>query len=480
MNDLLANYEQYPNTWDEMFDVSGKVRTNYSHFGKFLSEAKLDSLNQMKEFSNQFFKNQGVTFTVYHDNKGVERIFPFDIIPRIINSNEWEIIEKGIIQRITALNLFLKDVYHEKFIIKDEVIPASLLINNDCYLRQMMRLEVPKNIYTHISGVDLIRDKSGELFVLEDNLRTPSGVSYMLENREITRRLYPNLMPIHKVQPVDNYPQILYQQLKTLVDKNDPEIVLLTPGLYNSAYYEHTTLARLMGVELVEGSDLVLDNNMVFMKTASGNKKVDIIYRRIDDDFLDPLSFNTDSILGLAGIMEAYRQGNVCIVNAPGTGIADDKAIYSYVPKMINYYLNEKPILKNIETYHLSNSEQKDYVKNNINDMVIKKTDGSGGYGMLMGNKASEDEIDIYFKQIKKNPSNFIAQPILNLSTSPCVIEKKLVPRCIDLRPFAIYGSEKIKVCPGGLSRVAMKKKSLIVNSSQGGGSKDTWVIRKH
>ena len=479
MNDLLVNYEQYPNTWDEMFDDSGKVRTIYSHFGRFLNEAKLDSLYQMKEFSNQFFKNQGVTFTVYHDNKGVERIFPFDIIPRIINSNEWEIIEKGIIQRITALNLFLKDVYHEKFIIKDEVIPASLLINNNCYLRQMMRLEVPKNIYTHISGVDLIRDKNGELFVLEDNLRTPSGVSYMLENREITRRLYPNLMPIHKVQPVDNYPQILYQQLKTLVDKNDPEIVLLTPGLYNSAYYEHTTLARLMGVELVEGSDLVLDNNMVFMKTASGNKKVDIIYRRIDDDFLDPLSFNTDSILGLAGIMEAYRQGNVCIVNAPGTGIADDKAIYSYVPKMINYYLNEKPILKNIETYHLSNSEQKDYVKNNINDMVIKKTDGSGGYGMLMGNKASEDEIDIYFKQIKKNPSNFIAQPILNLSTSPCVIDKKLVPRCIDLRPFAIYGSEKIKVCPGGLSRVAMKKKSLIVNSSQGGGSKDTWVIRK-
>ena len=480
MNDLLANYEQYPNTWDEMFDDSGKVRAIYSDFGKFLSEAKLDSLNQMKEFSNQFFKNQGVTFTVYHDNKGVERIFPFDIIPRIINSNEWEIIEKGIIQRITALNLFLKDVYHEKFIIQDEVIPASLLINNDCYLRQMMKLEVPKNIYTHISGVDLIRDKSGELFVLEDNLRTPSGVSYMLENREITRRLYPNLMPKHKVQSVDNYPQILYQQLKTLVDKNDPEIVLLTPGLYNSAYYEHTTLARLMGVELVEGSDLVLDNNVVYMKTARGNKKVDIIYRRIDDDFLDPLSFNTDSVLGLAGIMEAYRQGNVCIVNAPGTGIADDKAIYSYVPKMINYYLNEKPILKNIETYHLSNSEQKDYVKNNINDIVIKKTDGSGGYGMLMGNIASEDEIDIYFKQIKKNPSNFIAQPILNLSTSPCVIDKKLVPRCIDLRPFAIYGSDKIKVCPGGLSRVAMKKNSLIVNSSQGGGSKDTWVIRKH
>tara|TARA_Y100000996_G_C22517107_1_gene640864 strand:- start:102 stop:1493 length:1392 start_codon:yes stop_codon:yes gene_type:complete len=462
-----------------MFDDSGKVRAIYSDFGKFLSEAKLDSLNQMKEFSNQFFKNQGVTFTVYHDNKGVERIFPFDIIPRIINSNEWEIIEKGIIQRITALNLFLKDVYHEKFIIQDEVIPASLLINNDCYLRQMMKLEVPKNIYTHISGVDLIRDKSGELFVLEDNLRTPSGVSYMLENREITRRLYPNLMPKHKVQSVDNYPQILYQQLKTLVDKNDPEIVLLTPGLYNSAYYEHTTLARLMGVELVEGSDLVLDNNVVYMKTARGNKKVDIIYRRIDDDFLDPLSFNTDSVLGLAGIMEAYRQGNVCIVNAPGTGIADDKAIYSYVPKMINYYLNEKPILKNIETYHLSNSEQKDYVKNNINDIVIKKTDGSGGYGMLMGNIASEDEIDIYFKQIKKNPSNFIAQPILNLSTSPCVIDKKLVPRCIDLRPFAIYGSDKIKVCPGGLSRVAMKKNSLIVNSSQGGGSKDTWVIRK-
>ena len=460
-----------------MFDDSGKVRTIYSHFGKFLSETKLDSLNQMKEFSNQFFKNQGVTFTVYHDNKGVEKIFPFDIIPRIINSNEWEIIEKGIIQRITALNFFLKDVYHEKFIIKDDVIPASLLINNDCYLRQMMRLEVPKNIYTHISGVDLIRDKSGELFVLEDNLRTPSGVCYMLENRQISRRLYPSIMPKKKIKDVSNYPQILYQQLASLSNKKNPTIVLLTPGLYNSAYYEHSTLARLMGVELVEGRDLLMDNNKVFMKTSKGLEKVDIIYRRVDDDFLDPISFNQSSVLGVPGILEAYKKRNVIITNAPGTGVADDKASYIYVPQIIKYYLNEEPILKNIETYQLENSEHFDYVKKNITNHVIKKTDGSGGYGMLMGNSADDIEIEKYFYKIKKNPSNFIAQPILNLSTSPCILNESMEPRCVDFRPYAIYGAEGIKVCPGGLTRVALKKNSLVVNSSQGGGSKDTWVI---
>jgi uncharacterized circularly permuted ATP-grasp superfamily protein len=479
LNNLIKDYKQYPETWDEMFDKSGKLRDVYSHFEDFFDKIEHESLNRMKELSSQFFRNQGITFTVYSDSQGIEKIFPFDVIPRIIQFKEWKKIEKGIKQRIKALNLFLKDVYNEKFILKDGLIPPDLLLNNRYYIREMISLTVPKDVFTHISGVDLIRDQNGEFFVLEDNLRTPSGVSYMLENREITKRLYPNMMPQHKVLPVDNYPQLLYNQLKTLVDKSDPEIVLLTPGLYNSAYYEHTTLARLMGVELVEGNDLILKNHEVFMKTASGLKKIDIIYRRIDDDFLDPLVFNSNSVLGLAGIMESYRQGKVCIVNAPGVGIADDKAVYSYVPDIIKYYLNEKPILKNIQTYRLSDKEQKKYVIDNIQKMVVKKTDGSGGYGMLMGHIASNDEIEKYTKKIRKNPENYIAQPILNLSTAPCIIEDKLAPRCVDLRPFALCGANKIIVCPGGLSRVAMKEKSLVVNSSQGGGSKDTWIINK-
>jgi uncharacterized circularly permuted ATP-grasp superfamily protein len=342
----------------------------------------------------------------------------------------------------------------------------------------MRNLSVPKNIYTHISGVDLIRNSDGAFYVLEDNLRTPSGVSYMLENREITRRLYPKLMPKKKVMPISNYPQLLYDQLKTLVDIPDPEIVLLTPGLYNAAYYEHSTLARLMGVELVEGSDLVLNNHNVYMKTAGGLKKIDVIYRRIDDDYLDPLNFNADSVLGLAGIMESYRQGNVVIVNAPGTGVADDKAVYTYIPEIINYYLNEAPILNNIKTFQLGNADEKDYVIKNIDRMVVKKTDGSGGYGMLMGKSASEKEIEAYIKKIEAKPDNFIAQPTLSLSTTPCIIDNELTPRCVDLRPFAVFGANGIKVCPGGLSRVALKKMSLVVNSSQGGGSKDTWVTK--
>ena len=461
-----------------MFSEKGYVRDIYSDFGNYLESVPIENINKMQEFSKQFFMNQGVTFTVYNNKKGVERIFPFDIIPRIIHHNEWSVIQSGIKQRIKALNYFLKDIYHEQFIIKDGVVPPSLIISHPNYIREMRNISVPKNIYTHISGVDLIRDRDGEFYVLEDNLRTPSGVSYMLENREITRRLFPKLMPRKKVMPINNYPQLLYDQLKTLTDIENPEIVLLTPGLYNSAYYEHSTLARLMGVELVEGSDLILKNHNVYMKTASGLKKVDIIYRRIDDDYLDPLSFKASSVLGLAGIMEAYRQGNVVIVNAPGTGVADDKAVYTYIPKIINYYLNEDPILNNIKTYQLRNRDEMDYVVKNIDKMVVKKTDGSGGYGMLMGTSASEKEIQDYIKKIKAKPNNFIAQPTLSLSTSPCIIDNELTPRCVDLRPFAVYGARGIKVCPGGLSRVALKKGSLVVNSSQGGGSKDTWIIK--
>ena len=480
MESILKNYEIRSDTWDEMFGEEEKVRYVYKSFGENLSKIPLDKLNKMQEFSREFFMKQGVTFTVYNNEKGVERIFPFDIIPRIIHDKEWKIIESAIIQRIKALNYFLKDIYHEQFIIKDRIIPAELIAYHPNFLREMRNLSVPEDIYTHISGVDLIRNNDGKFYVLEDNLRTPSGVSYMLENREITRRLYPNLLPQQNVRQVNNYPQMLYNQLTTLSQKSNPVIVLLTPGLYNSAYYEHTALARLMGVELVEGSDLVLDNHHVYMKTAGGLKKIDIIYRRVDDDFLDPLTFNSTSVLGLAGIMESYRQGNVVIVNAPGTGIADDKAIYIYVPEMIQYYLNEEPILDNIKTYQLSKPDEKAYVLENIDQLVVKKTDGSGGYGMLMGTSATEEEIEEYIKKIEIKPENFIAQPTLSLSTTPCIIDNQLTPRCVDLRPFAVYGSKGIKVCPGGLSRVALKKGSLVVNSSQGGGSKDTWVIKNN
>jgi len=475
---LIQNYIQYPEMFDEMFDKKGITRDIYKNFEKFLSKTSVKNLNSMKDFAQQFFMNQGVTFTVYDDDQGVEKIFPFDIIPRIISYSDWKIIESGIKQRITALNLFIRDIYHEQFILNDNIIPAELIISNPNYLREMRNIKVPNDIYTHISGIDLIRNEEGKFFVLEDNLRTPSGVSYMLENREITRRLFPEMIPREKVQPISDYPNLLYNKLKSLSNKKNPVVVMLTPGLYNSAYYEHTALARLMGVELVEGSDLLVDNHYVFMKTAGGLKTVDIIYRRIDDDFLDPLNFKAESVLGIAGIMDSYRQGNVILVNSPGAGIADDKAIYTYVPEMISYYLNEKPILDNIKTYKLTNKDEKDYVLKNIDKLVLKRTDGSGGYGMLMGKSATKEEINKYKLKIEKEPEMYIAQPTLNLSTSPCLIENSLHPRCVDLRPFALFGSDGIEVCPGGLSRVALKKGSLIVNSSQGGGSKDTWIVK--
>ena len=381
-------YEHYKNTWDEMFEPNNRIKPSYRFLYNFLSKQSVSEINKLKEFSLKFFMNQGITFNVYSDEQSIEKIFPFDIIPRIIMNKDWEIIEKGIIQRITALNLFLKDIYNEQFIIKDKVFPIELVANNPYFLNQMRGFKPPKDIYTHISGVDIIRNNKGDFYVLEDNLRTPSGVCYMLENRQISRRLYPSIMPKKKIKDVSNYPQILYQQLASLSNKKNPTIVLLTPGLYNSAYYEHSTLARLMGVELVEGRDLLMDNNKVFMKTSKGLEKVDIIYRRVDDDFLDPISFNQSSVLGVPGILEAYKKRNVIITNAPGTGVADDKASYIYVPQIIKYYLNEEPILKNIETYQLENSEHFDYVKKNITSHVIKKTDGSGGYGMLMRNSA--------------------------------------------------------------------------------------------
>ncbi|WP_445747322.1 circularly permuted type 2 ATP-grasp protein [Polaribacter sp.] len=476
---LFSSYDELPNTWDEMISNAAEIRPQYEAIIDSLKKISQEELSKKEELSKQLFMSQGVTFTVYNDNEGIEKIFPFDIIPRIITASEWNFIEKGIKQRIKALNLFIKDIYNEQFIIKDGIVPADLIYSCPNYLREMKGVKVPHDVYVHIAGVDLIRNNDGEFYVLEDNLRTPSGVSYMLENREISKRLYPGILPKNNVRSVSNYPNLLYKKLKELSYKNNPNIVLLTPGIYNSAYYEHSTLARLMGIELVEGSDLVVKNHFVYMKTTNGLKQVDVIYRRVDDDFLDPLEFNANSVLGVAGIMACYRKGNVNIINAPGTGVADDKAIYVFVPEMIHYYLNEEPILKNIETYQLGKPEELKHVVENIKTMVIKKTDGSGGYGMLMGHEATDEEIKDYLATVQKNPSAFIAQPILKLSTAPCYINGKLSPRCIDLRPFALSGKDGIDICPGGLTRVALKKGSLVVNSSQGGGSKDTWVIQE-
>ncbi len=476
-DDLFSSYEHLPDTWDEMYDDE-EIRSQYEVINNYLKNSSSESLNKKEELSKQLFMSQGVTFTVYSDNEGIEKIFPFDIIPRIITATEWKKIDEGIKQRIKALNLFIKDIYHDQFILKDGIVPADLIYSCPHFLREMIGVNVPHDIYVHISGVDLIRNNDGEFYVLEDNLRTPSGVSYMLENREVSKRLYPGILPQNNILKVADYPNLLYKKLQELSDQANPNVVLLTPGIYNSAYYEHTTLARLMGIELVEGSDLLVKDHVVYMKTTNGLKRVDVIYRRVDDDFLDPLEFNTNSMLGVAGIMAAYRKGNVNIVNAPGTGVADDKAVYIYVPDMIRYYLNEEPILKNIETFKLGNKDDYNHVVKNVRKMVIKKTDGSGGYGMLMGHEATEEEIKEYFNEVKKKPEGYIAQPILKLSTAPCCINGQLTPRCVDLRPFALAGRDGIDITPGGLTRVALKKGSLVVNSSQGGGSKDTWVIK--
>lgn len=475
----LSKYQNISNTWDEMYISNDNLREQYHKIINYLQKESANDLNKKEELAKRLFMSQGITFTVYDSGEGIEKIFPFDIIPRVITSQEWSFIEKGIKQRLKALNLFLKDVYSTQFIIKDKVIPASLIYSCPHFLREMYNLNVPHDIYIHIAGIDLIRDYDGTFYVLEDNLRTPSGVSYMLENREITKRLFPDLIPQCKVRSVTEYPNILYKNLLALSPRavSNPTIVLLSPGMYNSAYYEHTTLARLMGVELVEGRDLVISDQKVFMKTTTGLQQVDVIYRRVDDDFLDPLVFNPQSVLGVAGLMSAYRKGNVAIINAVGNGVADDKAVYKYVPEMIRYYLNEEPLLKNVPTYSLGNADEKEYVFENINKMVIKKTNGSGGYGMLMGHAADQQEIDDYKIEVLKDPRNFIAQPTISLSTAPCYMDGVLQPRRVDLRPFALYGPDGISIVPGGLTRVALKEGSLVVNSSQGGGSKDTWVL---
>jgi len=477
-SELLQSYLVDTNTWDEMYK-DASVREQYKKVLNFLQQLSVEELSKKEELAKKLFMSQGITFTVYGNDGGIEQIFPFDIIPRIITASEWNYIEKGIEQRLKALNLFLKDIYSNQFIIKDGIIPADMIYSCPHFLREMYNFPVPYDLYVHISGIDLIRNNDGSFYILEDNLRTPSGVSYMLENREITKRIFPNLIPQNNVRSVTEYTTILHKNLVSLSPRqtSNPTIVLLTPGIYNSAYFEHTTLARLMGVELVEGSDLVVDNHKVYMKTTLGLQQVDVIYRRVDDDFIDPLVFNPNSILGVAGLMSAYRKGNVAIVNAIGNGVADDKAIYTYVPAMIKYYLNEEPILKNVPTYHLAKQEEREHVFANIEKMVIKKTNESGGYGMLMGSAATEKEIIEYKAQVIKDPRQFIAQPIISLSSCPCYLNGKLQPRRVDLRPYALCGPNGVEIVPGGLTRVALREGSMVVNSSQGGGSKDTWIL---
>jgi uncharacterized circularly permuted ATP-grasp superfamily protein len=477
-NSLLSSYGEQAEVWDEMFGSDG-IRIPYKNFVSAIADLPVEEMTQKDELAKKLFMSQGITFTVYNSGEGIEKIFPFDIIPRIINREEWSLLEKGLKQRLNALNIFLKDIYHSQFILHDSIIPTQLIYSCPNFLREMVNVNVPFDIYTHIAGVDLIRDDQGKFYVLEDNLRTPSGVSYMLENRSITYRIFPDLIPKNRVSSVKEYPDLLFKNLLALGNRqsSNPTVVLLSPGIYNSAYFEHTTLARLMGIELVEGRDLIVDNNFVYMKTTKGLRQVDVIYRRVDDEFIDPLVFRPDSILGISGIYWAYRKGNVAIVNAMGNGVADDKAIYHYVPDMIRYYLNEEPVLQNVPTYQLADEDIRKFVFENMDKMVIKRTNESGGYGMLMGNVASDEEIQKFKNAITKEPRNFIAQPIISLSSTPCYINGILQPRRVDLRPFVLYGPEGINIVPGGLTRVALREGSMIVNSSQGGGSKDTWVL---
>ena len=475
---LFELYRTYPGTWDEMCHEQN-IRSQYGQVYNDFSKYPLEALQQKDKLAGELFMNQGITFTVYSDEAGIEKIFPFDIIPRILTGAEWNHIEQGIKQRLRAVNLFLKDIYSQQQILKDQVIPADLIASCPHFTREIFGVQVPHDIYVHISGIDLIRSQDGTFYILEDNLRTPSGVSYMLENREVTKKLFPGMLSNSRARMINNYPLLLHEILISLAPQQlaNPTVALLTPGVFNSAYFEHTFLARQMGIPLVEGRDLLIDNHKVYMKTTSGLQQVHVIYRRIDDEFLDPIVFRPDSALGVPGLMSAYRKGNVAIVNAVGNGVADDKAVYAYVPAMIKYYLNEETILPNVPTYSLEDEEQRSDVFKNIEKMVIKRTNQSGGYGMVMGNAASPKELAQVKKAILETPREFIAQPIIKLSTVPCFIDGALKPRHVDLRPYALCGPDGIKVVPGGLTRVALREGSLVVNSSQGGGSKDTWVV---
>jgi uncharacterized circularly permuted ATP-grasp superfamily protein len=464
--------------FDEMVDWEGNTRPHYHTFRDRLNSMQVKEFEQRRRAVDLAFLRQGVTFNVYGDSQGAERIFPFDLAPRIIPASEWEHIERGLTQRITALNLFLHDVYHEQKILKDNVIPSFYVLSGRHFRREFVGFDVPKDIYIHICGTDLIRDKDGTYLVLEDNGRCPSGVSYVLENRRAMKRAFPGMFERAGVRPVDSYPQELLKMLQYIAPAGvpDPNVVVLTPGAYNSAYFEHTYLARQMGIEIVEGRDLVVRNARVFMRTTKGLEPVHVIYRRLDDDFLDPTVFRRDSMLGVPGLVHAYRMGNVSLANSIGTGIADDKVMYYFVPRMIKYYLDQEPILPNTPTYLASEDTDRAYILENLDKLVVKAANESGGYGMLVGPHSTAEQRDQFAERVKANPRNYIAQPTLSLSRVPTIVDDHFEGRHVDLRPYILYG-EEIFVLPGGLTRVALRKGSLVVNSSQGGGSKDTWVL---
>jgi uncharacterized circularly permuted ATP-grasp superfamily protein len=472
--------------FDEMNASPASVRPHYEAYQRWLTKQPADAMQARRAEAEMIFRRVGITFAVYgeqdEDGAGTERLIPFDLIPRIIPVHEWARMEKGLVQRVTALNRFIHDLYHGQDIIKAGVVPAEQIFQNAQFRPEMMGVDVPSNIYSHISGIDIVRAANaqgeGEYYVLEDNLRVPSGVSYMLEDRKMMMRLFPELFNQNRVAPVAHYPDLLLETLRQMAPPAtaEPTVVVLTPGMYNSAYFEHAFLAQQMGVELVEGQDLFVKDNFVYMRTTRGPKRVDVIYRRVDDDFLDPLAFRPKSTLGCAGLLNVYRSGNVSLCNAIGTGVADDKSIYPYVPQMIEFYLGEKPILKNVPTYMCRNDDDLKYTLANLKDLVVKEVHGAGGYGMLVGPASTQAEIEDFRRALLANPSGYIAQPTLSLSTCPTYVDSGIAPRHIDLRPFVLSGKE-VQMVPGGLTRVALKDGSLVVNSSQGGGTKDTWIL---
>ena len=467
--------------YDEMLDVAGAPRGHCRHYCSWLEEQPPELLAQKRAEADALFHRVGITFAVYGENAGTERLIPFDIVPRILPADEWTELEKGLKQRIQALNAFIADIYHDQHILKAGVIPAEQVLCNAQYRPEMQGIDVPGGIYAHIGGIDVVRDDDGRFVVLEDNLRVPSGVSYMLENRKMMMRLFPELFARDSVEPVEHYPDVLLENLKSVAPAGvtDPTVVLLTPGAYNSAYFEHAFLAQQMGIELVEGQDLFVRDDVLYMRTTRGAQRVDVVYRRVDDDFLDPLSFRPDSSLGVAGLLTVYRAGHVTIANAIGTGVADDKSIYPYVPDMVRFYLSEEPLLANVLTWVLRKPEDRAYVLDHLPELVVKEVHGAGGYGMLIGPASTRAQIEDFRARIKAHPERYIAQPTLALSTSPTFAGTGIAPRHIDLRPFVLSGRE-VSVVPGGLTRVALREGSLIVNSSQGGGTKDTWVLGAH
>jgi len=469
--------------FDEMNGFDGTVREGYRTLSRWLHDTPSELLANRKSEAEYFFRRIGITFNVYGDAEGTERIIPFDIVPRILTTTEWAKLAKGLEQRVNAINAFIGDVYGERRIVKEGLIPEELILQNPAFQPAMTRIRPAGDVYVHIAGIDIVRDGPDGFYVLEDNARTPSGVSYMLENREAMMRLFPELFAHNRVLPVGHYPDELLKSLRSLppercLTKDEPTVVVMTPGAYNSAYFEHVFLAEQMGVELVEGQDMFVDDDVVYMRTVAGPKRIDTIYRRLDDAFIDPAAFNPKSVLGVRGLFEAYRKGNVNLANAVGTGVADDKSVYTYVPEMVRFYLGEEPKLANVPTYTLRNPDDLKYTLEHLGDLVVKEVHGSGGYGMLVGPKSTKAEIEEFRLRILADPGNYIAQPTLALSTCPTFVDQGVAPRHVDLRPYLLVGTD-VKLVPGGLTRVALREGSLVVNSSQGGGTKDTWVLEE-